>query len=324
MPIRKRGARWQVRVSLGSGRRAERTLPAGATRADALAVETQIRRAQIDNAAGKRVAIPLDALLDRWIAEEASRQKSWQKSTRFKVGVLREYTAGRTIDQIADVAAAIRKVDAQPATLNRYLSILRRLANLALQWNLTDKAQRIRLLPEHNARHVYLTAAEVESIARRCAPEVADAVRLSAMTGLRRGELLGLTAASLRDGAIMLTAQTKSGRPRVIPLPSQALQIAATRIPFRVTVSTLRNDFERARKAAGLAHVRWHDLRHTYASFLAAAGVGMIAIRDLLGHSSLTVTDRYAHLARDDLRRAVAGAFHGSGMGQAKRRKARK
>jgi site-specific recombinase XerD len=65
-----------------------------------------------------------------------------------------------------------------------------------------------------------------------------------------------------------------------------------------------------------LPHVHWHDLRHTYASWLAQAGQPMGAIRDLMGHSSLAVTNRYAHLAPSHLRAAVASLPGGVRMGK--------
>lgn len=243
--------------------------------------------------------------------------------TQYKVAVLREhYLPGRTLSQIQDVAGELRAVDAAPATANRYLSILRRLANAAVEWGLTDRAIKIRLLPENNERHVYLTWDQVRALARRCPPEIADAILLSAMTGLRRGELLRLTPASLRGSTLVLDARTKAGKPRTIPLPPAGVQIARRSLPFRLSTHTVRWYFERAREEVGLPHVQWRDLRHSYASFLAAAGVQTIAIKDLLGHSNVAVTNRYAHLVREDLRRAVDKAFRGSGMGRRPAKKA--
>jgi integrase len=326
MSIRPHGNRYQVRVSVGGGKRIERTLPPGATRQDAKdaerEIELQVRRAKIAAATGRRPDIYLTELLDRWVREEASKQKSWNV-TKYKVAVLREhYLPGKTLADIQDVAGALREIDAKPATTNRYLSIIRRLGNAALEWELTDKATKIKMLPENNERHIYLTWPQVRGLMRRCDPEVSDALMLSAMTGLRRGELLRLTKASLRDGAIVLDAKTKAGKPRVIPLPPEGARIARKRLPFAVPAHTVRWQFERAREAVKLPHVQWRDLRHTYASFLAKAGVQTVAIKDLLGHSNVSVTNRYAHLVRDDLRHAVDKAFHGSGMGQKGAKKA--
>jgi len=110
----------------------------------------------------------------------------------------------------------------------------------------------------------------------------------------------------VRDGILALDQHTKSGRPRGIPLPPEAAAIASKRLPWELNRYRLRVRFQEARKAAGLPHIHWHDLRHTYASWLVQAGQPLTAVRDLLGHSSLSVTHRYAHLAPAHLLAAVA------------------
>lgn len=149
--------------------------------------------------------------------------------------------------------------------------------------------------------------AEVQRLARHARPEVADAIRFAALTGLRRSELLSLKPEQVQDGLIALTAHTKSGRPRGIPIPPEASRIASRRLPWAVSPHALWEGFKAAREAAGLSHVRFHDLRHTYASWIVQDGKPLTAVRDLLGHSSLAVTNRYAHLAPAHLVDAVSG-----------------
>ncbi|MGB2149080.1 MAG: tyrosine-type recombinase/integrase, partial [Cobetia amphilecti] len=67
-------------------------------------------------------------------------------------------------------------------------------------------------------------------------------------------------------------------------------------LPFDTTYARLRKTWEDARKAMGRPDLRFHDLRHSYASMLAQAGESMTTVRDLLGHSSLIVTSRYSHM----------------------------
>jgi integrase len=154
-----------------------------------------------------------------------------------------------------------------------------------------------------------------------CPGETRDAILFAALTGLRRGELLRLTPAMIVDGAVILDAQTKSGKPRIVPLPPEALRIAQERLPWNLTARVLRKDFDAARARAGLVHVQFRDLRHTYASWLAQSGKNLTMIRDLLGHANLAVTSRYSHLARPDLHQAVKGLRVGNGMGNARKAK---
>lgn len=312
MSIRKIGKRWQVRLRLGGGQRVERTLPRGATRDDARALETSLRRAHIDLAAGRKPERLIDDALDHWVETAASKLKSWHRDLRYRVDVLRRYTAGRPLEDIIDIAQAI-KLDGQraglaPAAINRYVALMRRIGNLAERWGWTDLplGRRITLLPEHNDRHVYLTILQVQAIADKAEPITADMIRFAALTGLRLGEMMAIRAEQVRDGILALDQHTKSGRPRGIPLPPEAARIAAKRIPWPISASQLRDRFVAARKAAKLPNVRWHDLRHTYASWLVQAGQPLTAVRDLLGHSSLAVTHRYAHLAPAHLLAAVA------------------
>ena len=144
-------------------------------------------------------------------------------------------------------------------------------------------------------------------MAGHASKSVRDAIMLAALTGLRRGELLALQPEDRRDGALVLK-DTKNGRPRIVPLPPEAVGI---RLPIKLSPDGLEWGFREARRKAKMAHVRFHDLRHTYASWLVQSGASLTVVRDLLGHSSLAVTSRYAHLAHEHLREAIKGLPRG-------------
>lgn len=314
MPIRKRNGRYQVRVGLGGQRRIERTLPAGATRTDAQALEARLLRERVDTATGRAAPRHLisDAL-DRWEQTEASRLKSYHRDLRYRIGVVRTWIAGRALDDIPEVAEKIKAQGAQAgmsaAGINRTLSILRRIGNLAVRWGWTDKplGQRVSMVPGEAVREVYLTRDQVRAVlAEIREAEVRDFVLFAALTGMRRGEILSLRPEQVQGSAVVLTSATKSGRPRYVPMPRQAARIAAKRLPWTVTARHITTVWERARKAAGMPGLRLHDIRHSFATWLASSGTPMTVIRDILGHSSLAVTSRYSHAARPDLHAAVA------------------
>ncbi len=147
-------------------------------------------------------------------------------------------------------------------------------------------------------------------------PHLVNFVVLSLYTGCRKSELLKLewSRVDLRRGVFMLeAAHTKNGKRRVVPLSDVALEALkaqrewmkrnAARSPWVFGVqsggrlTTVQKAFQAACRRAGIDDFRVHDMRHTFASWLVMAGVSLHVVKDLLGHSSVTVTERYAHLA---------------------------
>jgi len=150
----------------------------------------------------------------------------------------------------------------------------------------------------------------------------AEMVRVSAYAGLRLGELLALRWRDIDfEGQVITVGRaisagvettTKSGRVRRVPLVAPAAMVLArlgkrpdftgsdervfcNTLGRTLDVSVLRRRFRRAQDVAGLRPLRWHDLRHTYGSLLAADGVDVVAIQAAMGHSALATTARYLH-----------------------------
>jgi integrase len=148
-------------------------------------------------------------------------------------------------------------------------------------------------------------------------PSLVDLVELALFTGMRQGELLNLTWADVdRARGGILLEKTKSGRRREVPLGERAYAVLERRsvsgTPVRLVFGSrswdcFRKGWEAAVGAATLdAPLRFHDLRHTLASWAVQRGVTLPELKDLLGHSTLTMVLRYAHLAPENLRAAVA------------------
>ena len=313
MSIRKLpSGRYQVRVRLGNGERAEPVLPAGATYRDAVELRTRLQARKIEVAKGLKPSRMIAEAIAKW-EPEARALKSWDRDLRYRLDVIRERSAGKTLDDIPEVAEELKrdglKAGLAPATINRHLAILRRLANLASnRWEWTDKpiGKRVHLLPGERQRDALLSPEHVLQLASEAGGDVEDVVIFAALTGLRKGELLELTPDRIQGAALILTAKTKSGKPRIVPLPPQALEIARRRLPWNVTGKQVRDAYERARAALDLNHVRFHDLRHAYGSWLGDSNAPPSDIRDLMGHSSLSVTSRYLHTKRAGLERSTA------------------
>ena len=131
-------------------------------------------------------------------------------------------------------------------------------------------------------------------------------VLLALNTGLRRGELTQLTWADIDIPGKLLTVRAgyaKSGKARHVPLNSEALAVLKAHKKHKAGkgelfgVASLKKSWAGLMTAAKIDGFRFHDLRHTFASKLVMAGVPLAVVRDLLGHSSITMSERYAHLA---------------------------
>jgi integrase len=142
------------------------------------------------------------------------------------------------------------------------------------------------------------------------------AILLSMNTGLRRGEALKLRWGSVDFNRQLLTVEgrnAKNHQTRHVPLNEEALSVlrrwreqSGTGMNVFGIATGFRTAWEKVLKRACIRHFRWHDLRHHFASRLVQQGTPLNTVRDLLGHSSVGMSLRYAHLAPDQRREAVA------------------
>ena len=235
------------------------------------------------------------------------------------------HLGARALDEVtqADVAALRRRlIDAglSAASVNRHLATLRAMFGLALRWQLYEgrnPAASPGLLREVH-RERYLTPEETRALIRALDAEpcqdAAAALALLVVTGARKSEVLLATWDLVDlDRCLLAVPRSKSGRARHIPLSPVAAGILRRQAARRAAgdqhvfpsgrrpgrpLEGLRGAWERAKRAAGLAaDLRIHDLRHSFASALANAGVGLFEIGTVLGHSQLSTTARYSHHA---------------------------
>jgi integrase len=202
------------------------------------------------------------------------------------------------------------------AAVNRPLALLRHLLRVARdEWEVLSTVPKIKLEREGQGRLRWLT--EEEIVRLLCAslrsrnPELHAAVVIAINTGLRRAELLGLTWDRVdRSRGVIRLEITKSGRRREVPLnddSDRALVSLGPKAAGRVfQTRSIRTAFENAVETAKLDDVTFHTLRHTFASWAMMRGVSLREFQELLGHSSLAMTMRYAHLAPEHLRTAVS------------------
>jgi integrase len=208
------------------------------------------------------------------------------------------------------------------ATVNREMSVLRHIFSKAVEWEMLEnnpfrKGSGL-MVKENNHRLRFLSEAEVEALLDACPRHLRSIVEVALLTGMRRGELLGLKWGQIRHGLIYLT-ETKSNKARQIPINDRLAQaLKELRLTNQLKSEfvfcdgqgrrfyEVKRSFATACRRAGLDDFRFHDLRHTFASHLVMKGVSLKAVQELLGHADLKMTMRYAHLSKEHLRDAMA------------------
>jgi integrase len=202
------------------------------------------------------------------------------------------------------------------STANRYLAALSHAFTMAIKewgWATDNPCLKVRRMREPRGRVRYLTDDERHRLLAECResrnPYLYPVVVLALSTGARKGEILGLTwdRVDLARGHLHLE-ETKNGSRRTLPLTGHGLELLRARaqtgvlvFPGRGGVTRLDDGWRGAVKRAGLEDFRFHDLRHSAASYLAMSGCSLAEIAELLGRRSLDVTRRYAHLSTDHL-----------------------
>lgn len=303
MPTRRDAdGRWHVEVCVHR-RRLHRRLPPGASASDARRVEAELTRALSSQPKARAVAIPGDPLLTELLGHYTERHAQTLRSpdtARHHAYRIGQWVVGKRASQARQVAAQIvRDMTGvyATATINRSLGTLKRALRLAHDVGLThtDYSADIRRLPERNARDVYLTLDQVAHLANHASEQTRAAIWLAMLTGCRRGEILALRPEDIGADALLIRAGgTKTLRTRTVPI-IPALRPWLTYIPLQINAEGLKSGFRRAREAAGMPHVHYHDLRHSCATVLLSLGTPLDVVRDILGHTTIKTTERYAH-----------------------------
>ncbi len=203
----------------------------------------------------------------------------------------------------------------KPATVNRLLATLKHMFTKAVEWDMVEdetlkRVRKAKLLEENNKRLRYLSKEECQNLVACCDKHLRPIVITALNTGMRKGEILGLRwdSVDLRHGFILLE-QTKNGDRREIPI-NETMRSTLQNVIRRLDVPYVFHDpvngkpyqdvkrsFNTALKKAEIKNFHFHDLRHTFASHLVMGGQDLMTVKDFLGHKTLTMTLRYAHLA---------------------------
>lgn len=323
MPIRKHGRGWEVRVQ-HAGQRISRSFR---SRPDAADFERNVKNRIADSRAGRAPTYTLEEAVQRWLTGEAKSLQSYRNLVN-KVRAIFPHLQGLDLEGVGEAAERVRQAairdGLRPATVNRRLAILRRVARLAHRkwgWTDSDFAARVALLPGEEARHVQATPEQVDTLLARAAPATRKAIIWAALTGLRQGELRRVEPHHFK-GRSLAVYRSKTNRPRMVPL---APSLEPRDFPYGLTDRDVTWAFREARKAAGMPWLQFRDLRRTCGSWIVQRTRSLKAAQDILGHTSIAITAKhYAHLLDEHLQEAVKTlpSFAGMARGRQKRKKA--
>ena len=229
--------------------------------------------------------------------------------------------------QIEELKASMVASGKAPKTVNNALGVLGKCLRCAEEWGKLRDVPRIRPLRVPPQPFDYLNPDEMETLLDHAEPLIRPIVLTAVQTGLRFGELTALEWQDVDLGRRMLIVRRgvvrgrlgtpKSNRERRLPIPVRTSTMLRE-LPHThnlvfpdpngtfVSHGRARAALHRSCAAAGLRHIGWHALRHTYASLLASRGAPLRVIQQLLGHSTIQMTERYAHLLPDTLHDAAA------------------
>lgn len=282
-----------------------------------------------------QAAIDIHSFVNQYILAVKPRLRSCHQRERFLKQIAKHFENRelRSIKRNDIVSYANHRLSQgiTPASINIELSAYSAAINYAKKsWELDlpnpvtglffpQKPGRLRYLEKEEAA---LLLDKAKNLRSTC---LSDFIELALNTGARKNELLQLQFKSVDLGRSIITIEghtTKTGKRRYLPINKAARQVFQRRQAYREQncpsspwvfskrsgdrVKYPDNAFRAAVEQAGIEDFHVHDLRHTFASWLVSEGVELIKVRDLLGHSSIKMTERYAHLAPDRLHDAVA------------------
>ena len=221
------------------------------------------------------------------------------------------------------------KEGVKPSTINNELPTLRAVLRKAKEWGLISRElPKIKMFKVNDERVRYLSPEELERLLDACPSHFRPLVEFAVFTGLRASEILTLRweNVSIEKEYVEITAKnTKTKETRRMPLHPRAVEILkelkarqeekgidhgyvfTNRMgkPYSVEGQGYKRVFKSACKKAGIEDFRFHDLRHTFASYLVMRGVDFYTVQELMRHSSPRMTKRYAHLSPEHIRKEL-------------------
>lgn len=257
----------------------------------------------------------------RWL-EESKHKRSIDKDIE-NLAWLKPYLSGMLLtdinrQNIEQLAKIREKIGNKPATINRMLALIRAILRRSVnEWEWLDKIPYIKLRSENNNRTRFLTQGEANSLVKLLPAHLGDMVTFSLATGLRQSNVTKLEWHYVdmeRQHLYIPAEKSKSNKPLGIPLNAGAIAILEKRkgMHNRYVFTYRHKPIKQCTTKAwykvldklGIEDFRWHDLRHTWASWHVQNGTPLHELQKLGGWESHAMVLRYAHLSSEHLQNA--------------------
>jgi integrase len=343
MLYRRRGTtNWWCRFSVGH--REVRQSCGTADRKDAEEFEERLRaRIWREVRLGER-SYSWEQAVDRWLKDARARPSTTKRNATI-LEWFAEPLAGLKLTAITPevVAAAKDALLAQkvgerpisPSTANRYLAVLRAVLNHARAMEWVRTVPKVALLEVEDREPRWLTREQFARLLTELPPHLRAPAQFAVLTGLRLGNVQQLVwgRVNLETAHVWIPASTAKGRKAIsVPLSPEVVEllrsiervdgqdrvflyrgIGSGKKPFVRPMGCPKRAFGKAVKRAGVAPFRWHDLRHTWASWMIQEGVPAYVVQHLGGWASGAMVQKYAHLDSAHLRQWVERTKSGTG-----------
>ncbi len=313
MALLKRGKTWWIVFTTPSGERIRRS---AGTKIKAQAQELHDKlkhEAWRVSRLGEKPRRTWDEAAIKWLEETT--YKKTHRNDASKIRWFQQFFSGKYLDEIDREAiaqvGAIKCREQSPSTANRFLALIRSIMRkAAYEWEWMDKAPVIKLYREPKRRVRYLTPQQAGKLLSELPEHLADMVKFSLATGLRRANVTKMEWSQVdiaRRVAWIHGDQAKGGKPIHVTLNATAIGVLTKQIgKHQKWVFTYKGKgvtqvntmaWYKALDRAGIENFRWHDLRHTWASWLTQQGVPLNVIQEMGAWESTEMVKRYAHLA---------------------------
>jgi len=232
---------------------------------------------------------------------------------------LHPYLSGRALDSITqgliEEIGFIKEENTSGATANRFLAVISVVLHQAHKWEWIVRVPHIERYKENAKRIRWLTMAEYNRLELALPDYLKPLVKFSVATGLRQGNVKNLEWSQVNLDlklAWIHPDQSKSKKPIGVPLNNDALNVLESMKGKHETLVFVsktgrwlgdpnNKDWRKALENAGIADFRWHDLRHTWASWHVQNGTPLYVLKELGGWKTLAMVEKYAHLSPQHL-----------------------